>query len=66
MSYHISYPSAPKNQIVTEGELKVIQYLYTNNQVVAAVKFARMQYGLGLYEAKHLCEEICKQKPYTS
>lgn len=66
MSYTVSYPSAPKNRIVTEGELKVIQYLYANNQMVAAVKFVRTQYGLGLYEAKHLCEEICKVKPYAS
>lgn len=66
MSCHISYPSAPKTQLVTEGELKVIQYLYANNQVVAAIKFAKTQYDLGLYEAKHLCIEICKMKSYTS
>lgn len=53
-------------QLVTEAEFKVIQYLYANYQKVVAVNFAKSQYDLRLYEAKQLCEEICKLKPYSS
>lgn len=55
----IVYPSRA-TQEVTEGEFKLIHRLMTEQAAtkITAIKFAREQYGLGLYEAKKLCEAI--------
>lgn len=64
MSYGIraiTYPTYPATQMVTDGEFMVIQGLYSVQQKVLAIKFARMQYNLGLHEAKQLCEKIASE-----
>jgi len=54
----VTYPSATKQQVVTKAEINIIQYLYGTDQKVPAIRFARLQYDIGLYDAKQLCEKI--------
>lgn len=55
----VVYPSVA-TQEVSEAEFKLIHRLMTEQPMmkITAIKFAREQYGLGLYEAKKLCEAI--------
>ena len=43
---------------VTEAEYNVVAELYRQTQKVVAIKFLRQQYGLGLKEAKDICDGI--------
>ena len=48
----------PQEFTVTTAEADLIKNLYTRQLPVQAIKFIREQYGLGLYDAKHICDVI--------
>lgn len=56
----INYPVKYATQEVTNAEYDLVYYLYNlqENQKVCAVKFIRLQYNLGLKEAKDVCDVI--------
>ena len=58
MVREVKYATEYKIQAVTDAELTLIKFLYIKSMKVAAVMFAKEQYGLGIYEAKTLCEAI--------
>lgn len=43
---------------LTDAEFDVIKDLYRSNLKVTAIKFIKMQYTLGLKDAKDICDSI--------
>ena len=43
---------------VTDAEYDIIHHLYNKYEKVLSIKFLRSQYGLGLKEAKDICDAI--------
>ena len=56
----VSYPARLQEQVITDAEHRLIADL--SDRKVTAIKFVRSQYGLGLYEAKAICDTIWRQK----
>ena len=56
----VVYPVHVKEQIIKEAECNLIKDLH--DRKVTAIKFVRSQYGLGLYEAKVVCDTIWGHK----
>ena len=56
----IKYAVQYGEQTVTDAEYDLIHWLYNIEvpQKITALKFARAQYGLGLREAKEVCDAI--------
>ena len=57
----IAYPSVATQEI-TDAEFGIVHRLMTGQPTmkVTAIKFVKEQYGLGLSEAKALCERIAE------
>lgn len=58
----VTYPSRAFQEL-TDAEYNLIYRLMSVEPTakVAAIKFAREQYGLGLSDAKSLCDSIANQ-----
>ena len=59
----VQYAVKYETQNVTEAEYDLVYALYNLREPnrVQAVKFIRQQYGLGLKEAKDVCDAIAAQ-----
>ena len=58
MAQVIHYVVKYETFAVTDAEFDVVVALYGLDQKVTAIKFLRLQYGLGLKEAKDICDAI--------
>jgi ribosomal protein L7/L12 len=56
----VAYPVRIEEQIIKEAECNLIKDLH--DRKVTAIKFVRSQYGLGLYQAKAVCDTIWAHK----
>jgi ribosomal protein L7/L12 len=56
----VVYPVRVEEQIIKEAEFNLIKDLH--DRKVTAIKFVRSQYGLGLYQAKAVCDTIWAHK----
>lgn len=53
----VSYPTKESQQTITTAEYELVATLGSNGKI-AAIKFIKSQYDLGLYEAKQIVETI--------
>jgi len=58
----VNYPARTVEQIITAAEYTLITSALKDRKV-DAIKFIRMQYGVGLYEAKQIVDTIHAQLP---
>ena len=56
----VTYPVRVEERIIKEAEYNLIQDLHDHK--LTAITFLRKQYGLGLYEAKAVCDTIWAHK----
>lgn len=62
---HVQYAVKYETQTVTEAEYDLVHYLFNlpdGSGRVTAIKFIRLQYNLGLKEAKDVCEAIASKQ----
>ena len=57
----VQYLVKYETQLVTEAEYDLVYILYRLQKSVEAIKFIRQQYGLGLKEAKDVCDAIAAE-----
>lgn len=58
----VSYPMREAQQVITKAEYDLIVRLSRDGKV-PLIKFIRDQYGLGLFEAKHIVDTIAESCP---
>jgi len=61
----VNYAVTYATQEVTQAEYDLVQGLYSQREPlkVTAIKFIRQQYGIGLREAKEVCDTIGASGP---